>query len=109
MALTGPIPELVEQNLKHVVICAGTHLMATAVVIKVNIPFAHKLIKLRSHLNVVLSTADTIATLKNTSGTAFTGGVLTITAPAALPTATRPQTSPPAPRSKPRTPTSRSP
>jgi hypothetical protein len=79
MALTGPIPELVEQNLKHVVICAGTHLMATAVVIKVNIPFAHKVIKLRSHLNVVLSTADTIATLKNTSGTAFTGGVLTIT------------------------------
>jgi len=31
--LTGPIPELVEQNIKHEVICLGTHLLATALVI----------------------------------------------------------------------------
>jgi hypothetical protein len=79
MALTGPIPELVENNLKHETICLGTHLLATALVVKVNIPYAHKVIKVRSHLNVVLATADTVATLKNNAGTAFTGGVLTIT------------------------------
>lgn len=79
MTLAGPIPEFLEFSGKHVVICAGTHLLLNALVVKVNIPFRHRIIKIRSHLNVVLATADLVATIKNTAGVAFTGGVLTIT------------------------------
>jgi hypothetical protein len=79
MTLKNPVGEYLEFSGKHVTICCGTHLLADALVIKVNIPFRHRVIKLRSHLNVVLATADAVATLKNTAGVAWTGGVLTIT------------------------------
>jgi hypothetical protein len=79
MTLKNPIPEYLEYSGKHVVICAGTHLLASALVVKVNIPFRHRVIKLRSHLNVVTSVGDSVVTLKNTAGVAWTGGVLTIT------------------------------
>ena len=84
MPLTGPVEELVEQNLKHEVICLGPHLLATALVIKVNIPYAHKVIKVRSHINVATDGTATVCTIKNDGGTAFTGGVLTIAASAAV-------------------------
>lgn len=79
MTLKAPIPEFLEFSGKHVTICAGTHLLLDPLVVKVNIPFRHKVIKLRSHLNVILATANLVATLKNNAGTAWTGGVLTIT------------------------------
>ena len=86
MPLTGPIPELVEFNLKHEVVCLGTHLLATARVIKVNIPYAHKVIKVRSFLNVASGAGALVATLKDDAGVAFTGGVLTIAASSAVDT-----------------------
>ena len=79
MTLKNPIPEFLEYNAKHEVICLGTHLLADAIVIKVNIPYSHKIIKVRSYLNVPLATADAVGTLKDKDGTAFTGGVITIT------------------------------
>jgi hypothetical protein len=79
MTLKNPIPEYLEFSGKHVTICCGTHLLLDALVIKINIPFRHRVIKLRSHVNVVPTVADVVATLKNTAGVAWTGGVLTIT------------------------------
>jgi len=84
MTLKNPVQEFLEYSGKHVVICAGTHLLLNAMVIKVNIPFRHRIIKIRSWLNVVLATANLVATIKNTAGTAFTGGVLTITSVGAV-------------------------
>jgi len=84
MPLTDPIPEFLEYNAKHVVICLGTHLLASALVIKVNIPYSHKIIKVRSHINVAPSATATVGTIKDKDGTSFTGGVLTIAASAAV-------------------------
>jgi len=84
MTLANPIPEFLEYNAKHEVICLGTHLLATAVVIHTNIPYSHKIIKIRSHVNVVLSATALVATLEDKDGTSFTGGVLTIAASGAV-------------------------
>lgn len=84
MTLAGPVPEFLEYSGKHVVISSGPHLLATAKVIKINIPYAHKIIKVRSVVDVVLSATALVATLKNNAGTAFTGGVLTIAASGAV-------------------------
>ena len=86
MTLKSPIPEFLEYNAKHETICLGTHLLATARVIKVNIPYSHKVIKIRSFLNVASGAGALVATLKNDAGTAFTGGVLTIAASSAVDT-----------------------
>ena len=80
MTLAGPIPEFLEFSMKHQVICLGTHLLATARIIKVNIPYAHRIIKVRSFLNVASGAGALVATLKDDAGVAFTGGVLTIAA-----------------------------
>ena len=84
MTLKNPIPEYLEYSGKHVVICLGTHLQATAKSVKVNIPFAHKIIKIRSQVTVALSATASVLTIKDDGGTAFTGGVCTIAASAAV-------------------------
>lgn len=84
MSLKKPLAEWAEYNAKHEVICIGPVLLVTAKVIKVNIPYAHKIIKLRSEVDVVVGAGALVATLKDTAGVAFTGGVLTIAAAAAV-------------------------
>jgi len=84
MTLAKPVPEFLEYNAKHEVLSIGPVLLATAKVIKVNIPYAHKIIKLRSEVAILLGAGALVATLKDTAGGAFTGGVLTIAATAAV-------------------------
>ena len=84
MTIKNPPAEFIEYVGKIETICLGTHLLATALVIKANIPYAHKIIKVRSHVNVATDGTATVGTIKNDGGTAFTGGVLTIAASAAV-------------------------
>jgi len=78
MPLTGPIPELVEKNLKHDVFCAGSYDINPARVVKVLVPYKHIVKKVRSEVDTVLTGADLVVTIKDHSGAAMTGGTLTI-------------------------------
>lgn len=71
--------ERIEEKPRAQVICAGSYEVATARVVKVNIPFSHTLLKVRSELDLALTTADLVVTVRDNAAAAMTGGTLTIT------------------------------